>query len=186
MLVSDILHHLTTMPLQRTADLPRDKVGIYGLADHEGRLRYFGSTSSTAENFRKRIHQRHRTGSENRSHYFSKVYNTGRMWRDPVLHRESPDAKISKDLRSAFIADHCRAVWIALDGTKSEIESLERALIAAAPPECCSWNANTGIRYPEPVGLVDELMEALQFSESQRAAVERQAGLFHSDGMTAA
>jgi hypothetical protein len=74
----------------------------------------------------------------------------------------------------------------ALDGTKSEIESLERALIAAAPPECCSWNANTGIRYPEPVGLVDELMEALQFSESQRAAVERQAGLFHSDGMTAA
>lgn len=58
-----ILDHLLTMAPVQTASLPRDKIGIYGLVDHEGALRYIGSTSADNENFHKRIHQRHRTGS---------------------------------------------------------------------------------------------------------------------------
>ena len=65
----DILHHLVTMQPQRTEALPADSVGIYGLVDHAGNLSYIGSTSATNENFRKRIHHRHRTGSETHSHY---------------------------------------------------------------------------------------------------------------------
>lgn len=48
----------------------------YGLVDHEGKLRYIGSTSSWNETLYKRIHQCHRTGSETSSHYFSRMYNT--------------------------------------------------------------------------------------------------------------
>ena len=77
-----VLESLLTQEHTRTADLPRDQRGIYGLVDHTGIVRYIGSTSEPAENFRKRIHQRHRTGSETNSHYFSNKYNCGRMWRD--------------------------------------------------------------------------------------------------------
>jgi DNA polymerase-3 subunit epsilon len=47
-----------------TLEAPRDARGLYGLVDHHGDLRYIGSTSSDAETLYKRIHQRHRTGSE--------------------------------------------------------------------------------------------------------------------------
>jgi len=58
-----------------TAQAPRDARGLYGLVDHCGTLRYIGSTSSTFQTFYERIHQRHRTGSEGMSHYFSQMYN---------------------------------------------------------------------------------------------------------------
>ncbi|WP_181952921.1 hypothetical protein [Falsirhodobacter xinxiangensis] len=47
-----------------TREAPRDCRGIYGLVDHHGMLRYIGSTVSADETFYKRIHSRHRTGSE--------------------------------------------------------------------------------------------------------------------------
>ncbi len=174
MLITSILRHMTTMSPQRTADLPRNEVGIYGLVDHEGRLSYIGSTGSPAENFRKRIHQRHRTGSENHSHYFSKIYNTGRMWRDPVLHQDNADAKIAKNLRSAFIAEYCKAVWFPLETSKQEIERIEMAVIAAAPADCRRWNGNTRLRYVEPTSLVDQLIDKTGLRGQQRAALERQ------------
>ncbi|WP_210339670.1 hypothetical protein [Ensifer sp. ENS07] len=77
-----ILDELLDAEPRPTAEAPRDLRGLYGLIDHRGLLRYIGSTSSANETFYKRIHQRHRTGSESTSHYFSRMYNTGRMWRD--------------------------------------------------------------------------------------------------------
>lgn len=99
-----ILQQLLDTTPQATSMAPKDCRGIYGLVDHLGDLRYIGSTSSAAETFYKRIHQRHRTGSETTSHYFSRMYNTGRMWRlrnDPAT---KADGDIAKKLRNAFIA----------------------------------------------------------------------------------
>ncbi|WP_181870416.1 hypothetical protein [Paracoccus lutimaris] len=78
----DLLSALLEATPRPTAQAPRDARGLYGLVDHHGDLRYIGSTSSTDQTFYERIHQRHRTGSEGMSHYFSQMYNTGRMWRD--------------------------------------------------------------------------------------------------------
>jgi hypothetical protein len=172
--VEEILTRLMNMPPVKTVDLPRDQLGIYGLIDHNLRLRYIGSTSAGDENFRKRIHQRHRTGSETHSHYFSKIYNCGRMWRDRLTQQGEPDAKIAKDLRSAFIAKYCRAVYVPILGTKSDIETLERSVISAAPSDCVLWNGSTTLVYPEPVELVDSIMDELKFQDFQREAVERQ------------
>lgn len=169
-----ILDQLTNMTPVQTADLPRDQRGIYGLIDHTGQLSYIGSTSVENESFRKRIHQRHRTGSETYSHYFSKVYNTERMWRDRLTQQHDPDAKVAKDLRSAFIAEYCRAVYVPLTGSKADIEGLELAVIALAPPLLVRWNRSTSLVYAEPTDLVDALMDKLRFTQAQRQAVERQ------------
>ena len=171
---TDVLHALLTMPPQRTADAPADRRGIYGLIDHAGRLSYIGCVAVPSESFRKRIHHRHRTGSETHSHYFSKVYCTGRMWRDRLTQRGDPDAKAAKDLRSAFIAQHCRAVWVPIDDAVQSIPTLETAVIRLAPPEAKRWNANTGLIYDEPVELVDATIEAMGMTADQQAALERQ------------
>lgn len=76
---TEILDLLTQARPRPTSEAPRDARGIYGLFDHTGTFRYIGSTASSAETFYKRIHQRHRTGSETHSHYFARMYNTGRM-----------------------------------------------------------------------------------------------------------
>lgn len=180
MTIEKILNHLTNAAPVQTKDLPTHQSGIYGLIDHNGTLRYIGSTSGTAESFRKRIHHRHRTGSETHSHYFSKVYNTGRMWRDRTAQRGEPDAKIAKDLRSNFIAEYCRAVYFPIVGTKQEIEHLEMAVISIAPAKFISWNRSTKLNYQEPVELVDRLMDRIGFSPSQREAVERQRARYET------
>lgn len=106
----DVLEQILDATPQATSLAPNDRRGIYGLVDHLGALRYIGSTSSASETFYKRIHQRHRTGSETTSHYFSRMYNTGRMWRLRKDSATKPDGDIAKKLRNAFIAEHCRAV----------------------------------------------------------------------------
>ncbi len=78
---AEIMAMLRAATPRPTSEAPDDARGIYGLFDHTGAFRYIGSTSSASETFRKRIHQRHRTGSENSSHYFSRMHNTGRMRR---------------------------------------------------------------------------------------------------------
>ena len=173
-----ILQALLTQMPQRTADVPRDARGIYGLIDHTGQLRYIGCTKKGAENFRKRIHHRHRTGSETHSHYFSKIYNTGRMWRDRLSQRDEPDAKIAKDLRSAFIAEYCRAVCVPIHASEREIVDVESAVIALAPPECTRWNRATSLFYPEPRELVDQLLDNLRYSADMREALEKQRAKF--------
>ncbi|MGE3244958.1 MAG: hypothetical protein AB7F96_12630 [Beijerinckiaceae bacterium] len=165
---------LSTQTPVITCDLPRTQRGIYGLIDHAGQLRYIGSTSAENENFRKRIHQRHRTGSEHVSHKFSAIYNCGRMWRDRNSQRHDADAKISKDLRSAFIAKYCRAVYVPFVGTKGEIEVLEYAVIALAPRENILWNGSKGLVYDEPVDLVDALIDELELATEDREALDRQ------------
>jgi len=177
MTASEILERLVTMAPVRTPDLPSDQRGIYALIDHEGHISYIGSTSAANENFRKRIHARHRTGSETYSHYFSKVYNCGRMYRCRLSQQGHPDADTAKWLRSQFIMEHCSAVYVPLNDSKAEIERLEAEVIRLAPFPCIRWNGATDLTYPEPTELVDALIEKLRLSSSERDAVERQRRL---------
>lgn len=179
--VSEILAKLLAMQPRPTAEAPGDSRGIYGLVDHHGDLRYIGSTSSECETFRKRIHHRHRTGSETHSHYFSRMYNTGRMWRLRDDPSNTADGAIAKRLRSAFVAKHCAAVWVPLPDN-ADIARLERQVISLAPPEVKAWNSRGMEVYPEPIELVDELVEQLALNAADQAALERQRARFEERG----
>lgn len=168
----EILAELLSMQPQPTSKSPANCRGIYGLVDHCGSVRYIGSTCAESESFYKRIHNRHRTGSETHSHYFSRMYNTGRMYR---LRNNAPthaDGKIAKKLRNDFVAEHCGAVWVPLPDS-ADIAGLEAQVIALAPPEAVAWNGRAMGAYPEPVGLVDALVERLALSPVERAALSR-------------
>lgn len=169
----DILTLLLDAVPQRTALAPKDSRGIYGLVDHLGVLRYVGSTSSGSQSFYERIHQRHRTGSEDSSHYFSRMYNTGRMWRMRKVPVSRSDAAVAKKLRNEFIADHCRAVWVPLSDT-ADIAGLERDVIELAPSESTAWNQRATEAYIEPQGLVDETITRLKLTAAEHAAIGRQ------------
>lgn len=174
---TEILHRLTTMQPVRTSELPSNERGIYGLVDHEGRLNYIGSTSAPTESFRTRIHGRHRTGSETHSHYFSKAYNCGRMYRCRITQQGNPDADCAKRLRSQFILEYCRAVYVAIDGTRAEIRGLEAEVIGSAPSAYVRWNRATDLTYQEPTELVDKLIGRLGLSKVEREALDRQRQL---------
>lgn len=171
--VQDLLNQLLAAPRRRTFDAPKDARGLYGLVDHLGHLRYIGSTKSLGQTFYSRIHQKHRTGSEHLSHYFSRMYNTGRMWRQRLDNATEVDGGISKKLRNTFIARHCRAVWVALPDT-ADIGRLENEVIAIAPAEAVAWNGHKAGVYHEPVELVDETIRHLGWGEREKAALERQ------------
>lgn len=169
----DVLSRLLDATPERTALAPKDCRGVYGLVDHHGALRYIGSTVSTSQTFYERIHRRHRTGSEDGSHYFSRMYNTGRMWRmrnDPATRA---DGGIAKALRNAFIAEYCRAIWVPLPDD-ADIAGLERAVIELAPSEAIAWNSRATEVYAEPEDLVDRIITRLGYGTSELAALKRQ------------
>lgn len=176
----DVLEQILEARPKSTALAPKDCRGVYGLVDHHGDLRYIGSTKSAAETFYKRIHQRHRTGSETSSHYFSRMYNTGRMWRlrnDPVT---KADGDIAKKLRNAFISEYCQAVWVPLSDDL-DISALEAEVISLAPKEVVAWNGRGMKAYEEPADLVDGVIELLNFGTAELAAIERQRTRFFGD-----
>ena len=168
-----LLEGLLAAAPRPTSDAPRDARGIYGLVDHLGALRYIGSTSSASQTLYERIHQRHRTGSEDSSHYFSRMYNTGRMWRVRNDVATKVDGDIAKALRNAFIADHCAAVWISLPDSL-DIGQLEAAIIALAPAHAISWNRRGMEVYAEPEDLVEITLGRLNWGKEELAAVNRQ------------
>lgn len=172
-----VLEALLSAPHGRTKDAPNDSRGIYGLVDHFGNLCYIGSNGSAAENLRKRIHARHRTGSETYSHYFSKMYNTGRMWCDRDDKATKADGAIAKRLRSEFIAEYCRAVWVPLPDD-ADIAGIEAAIINMAPKEVVAWNRRGMDVYEEPRDLVDALLTSLKWSDADLEAIERQERRF--------
>jgi len=169
----DLLSALLEATPRPTAQAPRDARGLYGLVDHRGDLRYIGSTSSTDQTFYERIHQRHRTGSEGMSHYFSQMYNTGRMWRDRKDALTKADGDISKALRNEFVADHCRAVWLPLPDT-ADIARLEAEVLSRAPEYAIAWNRRRMQAYDEPVDLVEATLRRLGWGARELAAIERQ------------
>ena len=173
----DVLHRLAAGPLLRLSDLPDDAVGLYALADHDHGLRYVGMTRAPAESFRRRIYQRHRTGSETHSHMFSRMYCTGRMWRDRVLQRGHPDGNLAKRLRNAFVAEHCRAAVVPVDPHVQSIPLLEREVLRRAPPAMVAWNGQATGALLEPVALVDGMIAALGLDAAERAVLDRQAAL---------
>ncbi|ETX27460.1 exonuclease domain-containing protein [Roseivivax isoporae] len=173
----DILQQLLAATPAFTRDAPRDQRGIYALIDHLGRIRYIGSTSSRSQTLYERIHQRHRTGSEDSSHYYSRMYNTGRMWRQRNHPATKADGDIAKKLRNEFIAEHCRAVWVALPD-EVNIAALEHAALRIAPTEMIAWNYRGTEAYEEPVDLVDQTITRLGLNASERAALDRQRQRF--------
>lgn len=169
----DLLSALTEALPRPTAEAPRNARGLYGLVDHRGDLRYIGSTSSTDQTLYQRIHQRHRTGSEGMSHYFSEMYNTGRMWRDRNDQTTKSDGDLAKKLRNEFIVDHCRAVWLQLPDT-ANIAQLEKDVLALAPESVIAWNRRRMQPYEEPTDLVDATLRRLAWGVQELAAIERQ------------
>lgn len=169
----DLLSALLETAPRPTAQAPRDARGLYGLVDHHGDLRYIGSTSSTDQTFCERIHQRHRTGSEGMSHYFSQMYNTGRMWRDRKDALTKADGDIAKALRNEFVVDHCRAVWLPLPDAV-DIAGLEAEVLALAPDHAIAWNRRRMQDYDEPVDLVDATLRRLGWGARELASIERQ------------
>ncbi|MES2916634.1 MAG: 3'-5' exonuclease [Pseudomonadota bacterium] len=163
---------LATFPLP-TVQAPDNARGLYGLVDHRGDLRYIGSTRSSDQSFHERIHQRHRTGSEGMSHYFSHMYNVGRMWRDRKDPMTKADGGLAKALRNEFVVDHCRAVWLALPDTM-DIAQLEAEVIDLAPDQLKAWNRRGMQAYDEPVDQVDATLRRLGWGTREFAAVERQ------------
>ncbi|KHA53114.1 3'-5' exonuclease [Sulfitobacter geojensis] len=181
----EILQELILAKPRQTCEAPKDARGIYGLFDHLGEFRYIGSTSSISQTFYERIHRRHRAGSETHSHYFARMYNTGRMWVD----RNDPDTasemKIVRRMRQAFIAQHCRAVWVPLPD-HAPIADLEAQVIAMAPAEMTAWNNRGMDAYDEPEGLVDALIERLSLSPYEREALYRQRDRFYGKNISVA
>lgn len=169
----DLLAHLLEATPLPTIQAPRDSRGLYGLVDHLGDLRYIGSTSSADQTFYERIHQRHRTGSEGMSHYFSQMYNTGRMWRDRKDPMTKADGTVAKTLRNEFIAEHCRAVWLPLPDTV-DIAGLEAEVLSLAPDHAIAWNRRRMQAYDEPVDLVEATLRRLGWGAEKLAALERQ------------
>jgi len=169
----DLLSALLEAEPRPTVEAPRNARGLYALVDHLGDLRYIGSTSSTDQTFYERIHQRHRTGSEGISHYFSQMYNTGRMWRDRKDAASKVDGDIAKKLRNAFVIDHCRGVWFPLPDT-ADIARLEAEVLALAPDHAIAWNGRKMQAYDEPADLVDATLRRLRWGRQELAAIERQ------------
>lgn len=164
-----------------TDQAPREARGLYGLVDHHGQLRYIGSTSSSSQTFYSRIHQRHRTGSEGMSHYFSHMYNTGRMWRDRTCLEHKADGLIAKRLRNQFIKDHCRAVWVPLPAS-ANIAELEVSVITLAPDHAVAWNRRHMDVYEEPENLVDATLGHLGWGRDEIDALDRQRKRFNASG----
>jgi DNA polymerase-3 subunit epsilon len=173
----DLLSALLEAAPRPTVQAPRDARGLYGLVDHLCALRYIGSTSSTEQTFYERIHQRHRTGSEGMSHYFSLMYNTGRMWRDRKDPTTKVDGDLAKKLRNEFVVDHCRAVWLPLPDT-ADIARLEAEVLALAPNHAIAWNRRKMQAYDEPVDLVDSTLRRLAWGVQELEAIERQRQRF--------
>lgn len=169
----DLLSALLEATPHPTSQAPRDTRGLYGLVDHYGDLRYIGSTSSTNQTFYERIHRRHRTGSEGMSHYFSAMYNTGRMWRDRKDALTKADGDIAKALRNEFVVDHCRAVWLPLPDT-ADIAGLEAEVLSLAPDHAIAWNRRRMHAYDEPSDLVEATLRRLGWGAQELAAIERQ------------
>ncbi|MEY8838207.1 3'-5' exonuclease, partial [Cribrihabitans sp. XS_ASV171] len=87
------------------------------------------------------------------------------------------DGKVAKKLRNDFIEEYCAAVWVVLPDS-ADILALEAEVISLAPPEAVAWNDRGMETYPEPVDLVDALIEKMALSPVERAALARQKARF--------
>lgn len=163
----------------RLGALPRTH-GIYALYDHEGLMRYVGITRNDRSGFFGRINQRHVAGSESRSHKFSHAYNTGRMWRAKGDAR--PDARLAKNLRTAFARRFCRATVVAVPAAlHSDLPIFEGAVQRLAPVGQLTWiNARGFEPVAEPRALVDALLAELAYTPDHVDALLRQEALHSS------
>lgn len=156
--------------------LPPNERGIYALRDHTGAIRYVGMTPKGTMGFHGRMN-RHVSGSEDRSHKYSRAYNTGRLYR--ADRDRSPGAMLAKKVRAKFIRLHCRATFVIVPPPLKELGILESAVQALARPEGNhDWGDKRNFTpLDEPKELVDGLLDQLGLSSEERAALDRQATL---------
>ncbi|WP_159098124.1 hypothetical protein [Parazoarcus communis] len=183
-----VFEALTKSKPVNLSDLP-EEFGVYALWDHEGQIRYIGSTPKATEGFRTRIYSKHATGSEGRSHKFTQAYCTGRMWRyckkldDPAAANEQhpADADAAKKLRNAFIRRYCRASYVTIPRNSlaepyfASLTSLEYQLQAMAPLSMRAWEGIAFRPLSEPTHLVDGLLAELPH---YAAGAERQNAIY--------
>lgn len=163
-----------------------DEHGVYALFDHTGQIRYLGVTAAKKSGFKDRIYSRHVTGSEERSHKFSRAYNTGKMWRSRVgsSPQECLDAKFTKNLRTVFCRRYCKAAYytVPMLGAQldylRELTKLESSILSIAPQSMKRWNGSNFAAEDEPKEMVNALIDELDYSSDLRRALERQAELF--------
>ena len=168
---AEILDSLRSQKGVKLDGLPASS-GLYALRDHLSEIRYIGIADT--EGFRTRIYNKHTTGSEDRSHKFSCAYNVGRMWRNRHADHGA-DAKVAKDLRTAFIRRHCSASFVPIDGYdgRQALEKIERAVQALATTSELTWCK--GFRpTEEPTELVDQIIAKQRLTASELGAIHRQ------------
>jgi hypothetical protein len=171
---------LVLQGLKSLDDLPEAQ-GIYALADHRGALRDIGMTVNAS--FRKRIYNRHVTGSEGNSHKFACAYNVGRMWYKKKCSDQDPtDGFLARRLRQVFIRRHCRAMYVPLQLKKAELQTRESGALNIARIGMRDWNGKRFWSQPEPRELVDSIIEDLGWSSANCGAIERQAKLYDLHG----
>jgi hypothetical protein len=145
---------------------------MYGLRDYLGVVRHIGITD---KGFADRL--RRHVGGDGNSHKYSSAYNAGRMYhsRHDVL--SCPVAgKVAKELRRLFARQFCSASVLPIPGaSKTELERLEKAVIALSPPENVRWNNARALKAEEPLLEVDALLDRLGWTDRQREAIGRQA-----------
>lgn len=166
------LEALTTAPLIRLENVPRNVPGLYLLHDHEQVPRYVGKTM----NLWHRVWSNHCAGDEN-SHKFVAAYNAGRLWhsRKNAL-SDAGDGKVAKELRKLLAREFCRARALPLPTiSEYDLGVLEDRVRAIAPEPINDWNDIKQIPTMEPVELVDRLLDQIGWTADQRAKLDRQA-----------
>jgi len=172
-----LLAALLDMAPRPIAEAPDRMPGLYGLVDHQGRIGYLGSSGISGESLHSLICHRQRSGNASNRHPFSRMYNTGRMWRQPGATEQRADGMMAKAVRNGFVADHCRAVWLPLP-READLTGIEAAVRALAPPETLAWNDRARAAHAEPTDLVDFTIRRLGLGPADIAALERQRQRF--------
>jgi len=182
----DVLEALIVSQRYAISEIPNDSRGIYALWDHRGEIAYIGETHSVS--FRSRANK-HVSGSEGRSHKFSSVYCTGRMWRsrheiEPLENADKQnetDAKFAKQLRTAFIRKYCRvSIYAVSKGGHSDQEfkkmllDLEARVQGIAPTRMMRWAGNNFIE-AEPSESLDRLIKLNPTFQNRIASFHRQS-----------
>lgn len=172
-----LLADLLDMAPRPIAEAPDQMPGLFGLVDHLGCIGYLGSSGATGESLHSLICHGHRSGAASHRHAFSRMYNTGRMWRQPGAAEQRADGMMARAVRNGFIADHCRAVWLPLS-RDADIARIEAAVRALAPAAALTWNDRTRPPHAEPEDRVDFTIRRLGLRPGDIAALERQRQRF--------